>query len=341
MIRTCIPALAACLLASTTAIAQPAPAPTPAGEATDAKALMQSGLKLFAMKDYLGALAVFRDAYSRVRSAKILLNIGTTLTRLDRKADAANAYQQYLDSQDADPKRVPEVRKALDELDHAVGTLELQITPAAAEVQLPEGEWISAAKLARYRAVGEVTLHVRADHFQPETRTVQAVAGARLAVEIALAPTPAPAVTGTTAVVGDGIATGVTEPAARSRFGAVVLAHVDLVHPGGAALVGIAADLTRRIQLQATALIGKTAGGYASGSFAFLDGRIRPIVVAGIPIFISDGPRISIRGAGGVELELNRHLALVAEVGVEYVFNPEPNVAQTLFVPAIGATGRL
>ena len=87
------------------AIAQPQ---QPAGK-VDAKALMQSGLKLFEAKDYLGALAVFNDAYKRLPSAKILLNIGTTEVLLERKADAANSYQRYLDSPDADPAKKPDV----------------------------------------------------------------------------------------------------------------------------------------------------------------------------------------------------------------------------------------
>ncbi len=331
----------ACLLATGVVAAQPAP-PV---DKTDAKALMQSGLKLFAAKDYLGALAVFREAYTRLPSAKILLNIGTTLTRLDRKAEAANAYQQYLDAEDADPKKQPEVEKALAELDRAVGMIELATTPTTAEVQIGDGEWLAAESAKRYRvAAGEVTVRARADHFQPATRTVRTIEGGKLALSIELTAVATPTLVGTE-TTGSGIAGGIVGATAprqvRSRFGVVALAHVDVVHPGGAALVGVTADLSRRFQIQATALVGKTAGGYASASFALLDGRVRPLLVAGVPIFVSHGARFSVRGAGGLELELNRHLALIAEVGVEYVFNPEPNVARTLFVPAIGAAGRL
>src|ERR1043165_5361740 len=95
------------VVAATMARAQPAQD----ADKLDAKALMQSGLKLYAAKDFLGALAVFRTAYARFPSAKILLNIGTTLTRLDRKAEAANVYQRYLDAADADPARKTEVKK--------------------------------------------------------------------------------------------------------------------------------------------------------------------------------------------------------------------------------------
>ena len=95
-------------------------APSPETDKLDAKALMQSGLKLYAARDFLGALAVFKTAYTRFASAKILLNIGTTLTKLDRKAEAANVYQRYLDSPDADPAKRNEVKKVLAELDAAV-----------------------------------------------------------------------------------------------------------------------------------------------------------------------------------------------------------------------------
>src|SRR6185295_5621169 len=89
--------------------AKPAPHDKPSGDKVDAKALMQSGVRLLEAKDFLGALAIFKSAYARVPSAKILLNIGTTLNLLNRKAEAANAYQRYLDASDADPQKKPEV----------------------------------------------------------------------------------------------------------------------------------------------------------------------------------------------------------------------------------------
>src|SRR3982751_3609876 len=88
----------------------------PSTDRTDAKALVQSGVKLLDAKDYLGALAIFKDAYARFPSAKILLNIGTTYKLPGREPDAANAYQRYLDSKDTDPKRADEVHRALADL---------------------------------------------------------------------------------------------------------------------------------------------------------------------------------------------------------------------------------
>src|SRR3954470_12544237 len=106
--------VAASLVAAGPAAAQPG-SPPPNGDKVDAKALMQSGIRLLDAKDYLGALAVFKDAYARFPSAKILLNIGTTLTLLDRKVDAANAYQKYLDAPDTDPAKRADVTAAVAE----------------------------------------------------------------------------------------------------------------------------------------------------------------------------------------------------------------------------------
>src|SRR5262247_2293943 len=101
----------ASLLAAPRAFAQQPPQPDPSK--MDAKALMQTGVRLLEAKDYLGALAIFKDAYARFPSAKILLNIGTTLKLLDRKAEAANTYQRYLDSADADATKKIQVAAEL------------------------------------------------------------------------------------------------------------------------------------------------------------------------------------------------------------------------------------
>jgi tetratricopeptide (TPR) repeat protein len=341
--------VAICALGGGLAHAAPEVAPVPArpspaaSDKLDAKALMQSGLKLFAAKDFLGALAVFRTAYARFASAKILLNIGTTLTRLDRKAEAANVYQRYLDAPDADPAKRKDVKKALAELDAAVATIELTITPADAELQIDDDDWTPAGATTRVRvAAGPVTVRARHAAYQPGEQVVQATAGGKLAVTIALAEIPPPVIEAPrTIYVNTGLLTSPTVEPPRARLGAIALVHVDLSNAGGAGLVGITADVTARLQAQVAAILGPSSGGYAGASFALIDGSLRPILSAGVPVFASHGARIALRGAAGLELALNRHLALIAELGVEYLTNPEADVARTLFVPAIGAAGRL
>ena len=343
--------IAACVLGGAARAAPQAsrPAPEPArlspaaSDKLDAKALMQSGLKLFAAKDFLGALAVFKTAYARFASAKILLNIGTTLTRLDRTAEAANVYQRYLDSPDADPAKRKGVTQALAELDASVAILELTITPPDAERQINDDDWTPATAAPRVRvAVGPVTLRARHADYKPDEQVVQATAGGKLAVAIALAEIPRPVVEAPHTIYGtNGQMTSAAVEPPRARIGVIALAHVDLSNGGGAGLVGFTADVSHRVQAQVAAILGPSYGGYAGASLAILDGNLRPILSAGVPVFASNGARVAVRGAAGLELALNRHLALIVELGVEYLTNPETDVERTLFVPAIGAAGRL
>ncbi len=310
----------------------------------DAKALMQSGLKLFAAKDYLGALAVFKTAYQRFPSDKILINIGTTLLKLDRKAEAANAYQRYLDTTDADAKRQAQVTRVLEGLDKDVARLDIWITPADSEVQIDDSPWQKVADVKRYRVdKGTRTVRARRKGFKSNEETFSVGAGETRSVSLTL--TEEPTVTSGRGGGGrDDDDTGVraaVQPAQRSRLGAIVAAHIDPSNKGAAALVGLTADVVSRLQVQATALVGPTSGGYVGASFGILPGELRPIVVVGLPVFFSDGARFAVRGALGGEYAFDAHFAVFAEVGAEYMLNPEPMVTKTLFIPAVGVTGRL
>ena len=330
------------VLATGFAHAQPAP-----GDKTDAKALMQSGVRLLEAKDYLGALAVFKDAYKRFPSAKILLNIGTTLVLLDRKVDAANAYQKYLDSPDTDPAKGKDVAAALADLDKVAGRLEITVTPDDAEVQVNDGEWMPAVAVKLYRLpTGPFTVRARKDKFQPEAKSASLMPGEKAAIVINLAALPEDKAVfvGPTAPIGPDTGLGITKPAAReerSAIAGVALAHLDIPRGGAAALVGISYDISAPLQLQAAAIIGPTYGAYAGARFAFLDGKLRPFLAAGLPLFFSNGVRIGVRGAGGGELEVTPHFSLIAELGVEMMLNPEDDILRAAFIPAVGIAGRL
>jgi len=332
-------ALLALGLAAGTAAAQPA-----AGDKGDAKSLMQSGLKLFSAKDYLGALAVFRTAYERFPSGKILLNIGTTLLKLDRKADAANAYQRYLDSPDADAAKQTEVTRVIGELDKELARLDIWVTPADGEVQINESEWTKVADVKRYRVgKGQTTVRARRKGFKQAEEVFKVGPGETRSVSLTLTEEP----TVTTGGDGDGskpVDSGVrkrVQPAGRSRLGALVAAHVDPRNKGAAALIGLTGDVVSRLQVQATALVGPVSGGYLAATYGILPGKLRPLVVLGVPVFFSDGPRVAVRAAAGVEYAIDSHFSLFAEVGGEYMLNPEPMMSRALFIPALGVTGRL
>jgi len=324
-------------LAPVAASAQSASAPK-----GDAQSLMQSGVKLLEAKDYLGALAVFKTAYERFQSAKILVNIGTTLKLLGRDADAANVYQRYLDSHDADPKRRTELENLIAAIDKTSGRLEITATPSDAQIQIDDDDWLHVVHAATWRVTpGKHSIAVHRDGYQPKTTAVDVAAGEATSLQITLEAVAKPAVKIITVPVDVGVhATPVVVEAPRSRLGALVFGHFDVPN-GGAALVGVTADVNDRFAARAAAIVGPHVGGYVGGVAAILTHRYRPYVAAGLPVFDSHGARYGVRGAGGFEYEVNRHVAISIEAGVEHTFNTEMGVKSTVFVPALGVIGRL
>ncbi|MFT3694168.1 MAG: PEGA domain-containing protein [Kofleriaceae bacterium] len=323
-----------------TAHAQPKD-PAPEGK-VDAQSLMTSGNKLYDQKDYLGALAVFKTAYANFQSSKILINIGSTLKQLGRDADAANAYQRYLDAKDADPKKKAEIQKLVDKLDKSVGKLTITPTPSDAVISVDDDDSLHVVRGASWRvADGKHVLTIKADGYETKTKNVTAAAGEEISLEIQLVaiPKPVPRII-TVPVNGTGIEAHVKPEEPRSRFGAIVFGHFDIPH-GGAAIVGATADIIDHVTVRAGALLGPHYGGYGGVTYDILTKQYRPYVTAGAPIIYSHGARYAIRGAVGFEYDVNRHVALVIEAGVEHLFDPEMDVKATSFVPAAGVIGRL
>ena len=321
------------------------------GNKVDAKSLMQSGLKLFEAKDFLGALAVFKNAYAQFPSARILLNIGTTQIQLDRKADAANSYQKYLDSADADPAKKADVTTELATLDQASGLLELSITPDDSEVLLGD-DWVSAKSVHLWRvAPGMYAVKVRRAGFEPAEKSDSIAAGGKTAVTIALVAIPETVKQVIVTVPRDVVPEG-----PRSRIGALALAHVSVVPKiGSAVFVGATADLTDQLSVDAALILGPgivdsmgsatlpppKLGVYPGASFAFMTGDLRPRISAGFPIFFDSGARVFVRGAGGIEYLVSRRLAFILDVGAEVAFSKASDIHEFALVPSLGVTGRL
>ena len=326
---------------------------------TDAKSLMQSGVKLLEAKDYLGALAVFRDAYTRFPSAKILLNIGTTLKLLDRKAEAANAYQRYLDSPDSDSERRHEVADVIAELDKSIGVLEITITPDDVQLQFTD-EWIPA-KLARVWRVepGAFTVKARRDGYQPDSKSANIARGEKAGIVINLVAIPetTPVTPQIVTVTRDGEVRAVVEqPGPRSRFGALAVLHVSVLpRIGSAVLIGATADLTDQLEVDVALLLGPglvsagseymtpppSYGGYVGASYAFMTGALRPRASLGLPVFASDGAKVAARVAGGIEYVTSRHVAVMFDLGVEWNFSAPSDIREVALVPAVAVSGRL
>lgn len=316
----------------------------------DAKALMQTGVRLIESGNYLGALAIFKDAYTRFPSAKILLNIGTTLKLLDRKAEAANAYQRYLDSPDADAARRPQVTAEIAELDKSVGVVEIFVRPADAEVKLDDA-WVPAAEAKLWRVTpGEFTVDARKPGFLTASKSGTVAAGEKTTLVLGLSEVPKQPVT----IVDDGLLP-VEREEPRSRIGALAIVHVSVVPKlGSAALVGATFDALPQLAVDAAVLLGPglvtdgmaslpppSFGGYVGASYAFLPGTLRPRAGGGMTVFASDGARFQVRGAGGVEYVANRNLSLMVELGAELALNAEDDIRDIAFVPSLAVAGRL
>ncbi|HEY5948505.1 MAG TPA: hypothetical protein VIV40_23570 [Kofleriaceae bacterium] len=344
----------ASLVAASPALAQaPPPQPPTAPQdpsKMDAKALMQTGVRLLEAKDYLGALALFREAYTRFASAKILLNIGTTLKLLDRRAEAANTYQRYLDSSDADPTRTTQVVAELAELDKSLGIVEVIVRPADAEVKLGD-EWLPAARAKLWRLTpGPYAIGARKPGFQNAEATGSITAGQKTSVTLALVEVPKQS-----AIVGGDDLMIVEKEQPRSRLGAFAMIHVSVVPKlGSAALVGATFDLMPQLGLDAAVLLGPglvsdgmatrpppSFGGYLGANYAFLPGAVRPRAGAGMTVFSSDGARFQVRGAGGLEYVASRNISVTVEVGAEVAINPEDDIRELAIVPALAVAGRL
>lgn len=318
----------------------------------DAKSLLASGLKLFAAKDYLGALSVFETAYDRYPSPKILLNIGTTLLKLDRKVEAANIYQRYLDAKEVDEKKQADAQKILANLDKELAVLDISVVPESAEIQINQGKWITIQGVYKVRvAPGETTVLARATKYKLRADTFPVTKGDHRTVKLELEHEPETTATVTTTTPTETTTTGVVgraEVVERSKLAAMIAWHVDPLHGndafpvGSTVLVGASFDVTRNLSVQGAALLGAHFGPYVGGTFTFLPGKVRPLVSAGVPVVITNGAHVSLRGAAGVELVLNKHLAFALEVGIERFLNTEDDIMnKTLFVPSLGMTGRL
>jgi hypothetical protein len=163
-----------------------------AGEAADkaaAQKLLKEGNQLLGDGDYVSALQRFRAAHARFPSAKILLNIGTTLRQLGRNLEAAEVYEAYLKDPKADPTRAAGLLRILKEIDAVVGRLRIEVNEPGARVKLdgkPVPGFQSGLEL-RVEAGGHTVVAER-DGFPPAVQTLDVGPHERRVVSLRLAP---------------------------------------------------------------------------------------------------------------------------------------------------------
>jgi hypothetical protein len=266
----------------------------------EARVLLKEGVALLGEKRYDEALVRFRAGYAKFPSAALLLNIASTLKDMGKDAEAANAYQRYLDAPDATAARRTEVTAILATLDATLGVLVITTSEPDAEVRVGDGEW-GALRLVRVDP-GPYLVRARKDGFRKSIERGSIAAGARIDVALALVEVPAIRLEpGAGAGDRDGDH-GVVARANRrgsSRFGALVDVAIDGKGEGVAVAPGVSVALHPRVDLAVKALFSGSQGAYVGVTGYLGSGAFCPLLSVGVPVFFSDGVRAGARAAGG------------------------------------------
>jgi hypothetical protein len=157
-----------------------------------AQALMTEGVKQLQARAYDQALANFLEAYAKLPSPKILLNIASTLRDMGRLADAANTYQRYLTDPATGAERVAEVKDLLLRLDDQLTILTVRVSPKGSDISIDGGPFIPVGStlLTRVRS-GLHLVRIRKNE-QGDEVTINGFEGENKEVTPRLAAAPEP-----------------------------------------------------------------------------------------------------------------------------------------------------
>jgi len=152
----------------------------------------------------------------------------------------------------------------------------------------------------------------------------------------------------------EGLVTVAPVEGRRISSGLVGVLRIDGKGRGIAGGLGIAFAPLDSVELELAGLKAEDWGVYAGMRVRFLTGWLRPYVGGGVPLFfftdettMSSAIALGLRGAGGLELKVNGHLSVQADVGIEHFFNVKDAIVhgkrpdETVFVPTVGVIGRL
>lgn len=149
------------------------------------------------------------------------------------------------------------------------------------------------------------------------------------------------------------IRTSTTQDDDAIASGALGIMRIDGKGRGVAGGLGIAIAFRDHLEGELLALRSQETGAYVGGRFRFWTGFFRPYVGVGVPMFffdaVSRGDAMSTfhfafgaRVAAGLELVLNSHLSVQADLGYEHFWRvDDTNFEANIFVPTVGVIGRL
>lgn len=329
----------------------------------EARKLFKDGVGFLNRGSFAEALDRFERAYDLWHNPKILLNIATTLRELGRLPDAANAYQQYLKDSGADPERVPEVRRALAEIDPKVSVLQVEVKTPGASLSVHGtamrresartlrlvrtlGDELDASRTWTVRVVpGEHLISIAKEGFETYTQKVMLAAGEKRSLTVALEqrgerqseePEPGPAEA--TEPSGEPEVSDLSHSGQLSLF---TRADVDGKFRGAVGGVGAGYGLGEVLELQVAALVGRDKGFEPGATLYLSTGVVKPLGYVGVPVFFVDGARPGGHGAVGLQVDPSRHVGIFGQAGVAAFFKAPDQRESTAFVLSLGVQGRL
>ncbi len=314
----------------------------------EARALFTAGNQQLQEGDYVGALDLFRAAHARYPNVKILLNIGTTLRQLGRYAEAADAYEAYLQDPGADAGKKAELTKLLVDLDGRVARLKVTVDGGAAQVRVDGKVVGKPGEVVLLRVEpGPHVISADREGAALVSQNVTVVAGAQAVVALHVMPPAAPALPPPPPVAPPpGAPIDVPPPAPQSRshrgqLGAVLRADIDGQRGGAVAALGLSYGIGDHVEVNTTALVGRDKGVEPGATVLILRGAWKPRVSLGVPIFFTDGVHPGVHASAGAQWEPLRYLGFFVDVGVAAFPNAPAGVDKVVFVPAAGLQPRI
>ncbi len=322
----------------------------------EARTLFTAGNQHLQEGDYVGALGLFRAAHARYPSAKILINIGTTLRQLGRYAEAADAYDAYLADPAADAGKKIDLGKVLLDLEGRVAKLKVTVEGGAAQVRV-DGKIVGKpGQLVVVRVdPGPHVISADREGATLISRNVTAVAGTQAAVALTLAstaapspppaPPPPPPLAPAPAPVPAPVDAREAPPpptkSHRGQLGAVARADIDGLRAGVVPAFGLSYGLGDYVEVNTAALVGAGKGVEPGATALLLRGTWKPRVSVGVPIFLTGGVHPGVRAAAGLQWDPFRNFGAFVEMGAAAFPSAPAGYDKVVFVPTVGVQPRI
>lgn len=365
----------------------PAPQP-PSVDRVRMSALVKAGNDLATNGRPREALLLFNDAYRAFPDSRIFLNIGQAHRDLREYVESARAYQRFLDDPARDVSQDGLAQASLAALDQLVTRVTLDIQTAGAdpvEIKLDGGTWEAApVSLVIRVAPGLHHLEARGGGVTFVAQTdFNAVAGVPVIAPLRLQLDPPPVVADPPPPVEDPappptvtdaptaeppvatIAVVSGPPRPPGRFGALVHVAVQTEAQGATGVIGATFTPRDRLTLAIGGMAGGNYAGFATATYAFLPGALRPTATLGaIVSFYHRDPDPAQAGvfgamsgldaiypglhaAVGAEWVLSRRVSAIAEIALDFypsvdeLPGGDPAIEPVPITPTVGLHARL